>query len=502
MATAMKLFKYMARMACMLAGAAMLLAGCAGWLAPPKEEPVHIVLWSDFIGEQKKSLDSLVEEFNTTVGREEGITVEAICKLDSKELGRQLFASVHGEPDSAPVPHLALTYPDVAYELARQDKLVDFREYVAQGVLAEFVPDFLREGNLLGDGRLFLLPAANSTELLMINQTAFDSFCEAIRTDERYPTISMNNFATWEGILQAAEAYYQWTEEENPAPQGGGRALFGVDFAVNYLYTGSRQLGSDLIFRVRDRGVVDFSTPAFRQVWDTYYIPMIKGYFAAYGRFRSDDFRTGEILAYLGSSGSAVYLVSEMADQNGKEIPIAITTLPAPVFQEGKPVAVQQGAGFAVFASTQREEQASVQFATWFSEVERNMAFAKASSYLPVRTEAMRRLISAGADTGSPVEAALQTAATQLNSGYEVYIPPVFEGAYFLRSVLEEHLHSTTEQARANVLLEVTSGASYDYVVTKYAADDLLEQYVQDCANDLVGKDILLRYPGDNAAQE
>ena len=35
-----------------------------------------------------------------------------------------------------------------------------------------------------------------------------------------------------------------------------------------------------------------------RRLWDNYYVPYMKGYFASLGKFRSDDVKTGDILAY------------------------------------------------------------------------------------------------------------------------------------------------------------------------------------------------------------
>ena len=42
-------------------------------------------------------------------------------------------------------------------------------------------------------------------------------------------------------------------------------------------------------------------------MWDELYVPYVKGYYANLGKFRSDDEKTGDILAYVGSSAGAVY---------------------------------------------------------------------------------------------------------------------------------------------------------------------------------------------------
>ncbi len=44
---------------------------------------------------------------------------------------------------------------------------------------------------------------------------------------------------------------------------------------------------------------------SYEKLWDNFYVPYINGYFASYGKFRSDDAKTGDILALVGSSSGA-----------------------------------------------------------------------------------------------------------------------------------------------------------------------------------------------------
>lgn len=44
------------------------------------DQPVTLRLWHYYSGSQKEAFDDLVEEFNTTVGKEKGIIVDAIGK--------------------------------------------------------------------------------------------------------------------------------------------------------------------------------------------------------------------------------------------------------------------------------------------------------------------------------------------------------------------------------------------------------------------------------------
>lgn len=61
------------------AAAMMLLAGCSSKADPgfSPANPVNITIWTYYNGEQLEAFNALVDEFNSTVGKEQGITVES-----------------------------------------------------------------------------------------------------------------------------------------------------------------------------------------------------------------------------------------------------------------------------------------------------------------------------------------------------------------------------------------------------------------------------------------
>ena len=98
-----------------------------------------------------------------------------------------------------------------------------------------------------------------------------------------------------EGLVKTAEAYYNWTDAQTDTPNDG-KALFGRDAVANYMLIGAKELG-DTIFDVKDgKMTMGLSEDAARKLWDNYYVPYIKGWAAASGRFRSDDIKIGSIL--------------------------------------------------------------------------------------------------------------------------------------------------------------------------------------------------------------
>ena len=72
---------------------------------------------------------------------------------------------------------------------------------------------------------------------------------------------------------------------------------------------------------------------AARKLWDNYYVPFVKGWFAASGRFRSDDIKAGNVLGYVGSCSSATFFPTQVTRRCDNEShDISMKVLPSPEF--------------------------------------------------------------------------------------------------------------------------------------------------------------------------
>ena len=151
-----------------------------------------------------------------------------------------------------------------------------------------------------GDDVLYLFPTAKSTEIMMINKTSWEQFSAA--TGSR-----LSELYTAEGVTAVAERYCKWTDSLTPDIPDDGKAFHGRDSMSNYFIIGMRQVGTE-IFEVKDGKVsINADKKEIRRLWENYYVPYLKGYFTAYGKFRSDDVKTGDIIAYIGSTSSVTY---------------------------------------------------------------------------------------------------------------------------------------------------------------------------------------------------
>ncbi len=461
------------------------LVGCAGAPAASRQsklspnDPVTVTVWNYYTGTQLDSFNELVDEFNRTRGKELGIEVQSTSQGSLDDLENAVVAAADKKVGAGEVPTMFPAYADIALSMNERGILQDVSGYLTDAERADYVDGYLAEGDLDGTGGLKIFPIAKATEVMVLNRTDWDKFAEATGA-------TTDDLATIEGVTQTAKMYYDWTDGLTPA-YDDGKALFGRDAMANYLIIGSQQLGHELIGRNADgTAALDFDKAVARRLWDNYYIPYLNGYYSAIGRFRSDDMKTGTIIAYVGSSASASFTPTAVSPAGGTRYGIETQTLPAPEFEGGKSVAVQQGAGMVVTKSDDRRVEAAVEFLKWFTQPEHNSKFALDTSYLPVKKSAndLDEIVS-HADDGNTTEAARQalSAAISTVNGNEMYTPSPVENGTSIRHVLESALSDKAAADRKAVADLMAGGTRRTDAVARYATDANFEAWYADtCA--------------------
>ena len=464
---------------CGLCAAALALGctGCGGSAGPEVPAKVtDIMVWTYYNGDQLESFTSLVNQFNETVGAQKGIKVSTESQGSVNDLETSVMDSAEGKVGAAAMPNIFSAYADTAYALDQMGMVVDLAPCLTEEEKAQFVEGYLSEGGFGEDDSIKIFPVAKSTELLFLNDTDWQAFADA--ADVRY-----EDLATMEGLTAAAEKYYNWTDAQTAAPDDG-KALFGRDAMANYMLVGAQQLG-DTIFAVKDgRMTVNFERDVARRLWDNYYVPFVKGWFAATGRFRSDDIKTGNVLAYVGSSSSATFFPARVTNDANESHEISLKTLPAPQFEGGEAVAVQQGAGMVVTAAKEEEVKASVEFLKWFVRAENNIAFSVGSGYLPVTRKAndMQEILASGLTLDDNMQQTLAVAVDTVN-GNRLYTPHAFAGSNSARKVLEYGLSDLAAADRETVVQRIAEGQSAAEAEAEFLTDEYFEAWYQDiCA--------------------
>ena len=218
----------------------LLLTGCgAAATTPPAPEPLHLTVWTYYNGDQLSAFNALVDEFNRTVGAEQGIAVESVSQGSVDDLKNHVLAAAQGKVGAEEIPNIFAAYSDTAYTLNELGLVADLSPYFTADELNQYIDSYLTEGQFSDQNELRIFPVAKSVELFLLNQTDWEAFAAATGA-------STDGFATVEGLAATAQSYYEWTDSLTPEPNDG-KAFFGRDAMANYLIIGARQLGVDLV---------------------------------------------------------------------------------------------------------------------------------------------------------------------------------------------------------------------------------------------------------------
>ncbi len=480
--------KRLVRGLCLTAALAFTLTGCGNKNLLDPGNPVSLTVWHYYNGSQQVAFDALVEEFNETVGREKGIYVQGYSQGSVSDLETAVRDSIAGKVGADAMPDIFSSYADTAYEIEQAGALASLSEYLSEEELERYVDSYIEEGRIASDGSLRIFPTAKSTEIMMINKTDWELFAEATGA-------SLDDLKTIEGVTATAQAYYEWTDSLTPDVVEDGKAFYGRDAVANYFIIGMQQLGVE-IFQV-ENGQLTLNVPKeeLRRLWENYYVPMVKGYFGAYGSFRSDDVKTGELLAYTGSTSSAMYFPNQVELENNSYA-IDYIVMTAPIFDGGEHYAVQQGAGMVVSKSDEKHEYAAVEFLKWFTEAENNLQFGCVSGYLPVLKEAsnVEKLDQIIADKGLEVAPKTYDCLTTIFKEMDnmtLYTNKSFENGSAARKVLEYNLADKAAKDRAEVEAALEQGKSLEEASAVYVTDEAFEEWYNsfcDSLNSVVGK--------------
>lgn len=464
-----------------------LLTGCAGTSKDSAKSvkldpnnPITLTVWHYYNGTQQAIFDELLDEFNSTVGTEQGIHMEGYSYGSVSDLEQAVTDSINEEVGAKDLPAIFSSYPDTAYSVEQKGKLADISSYFTEDELSAYVDSYIQDGYFDGEDALYLFPVAKSTEMMMINKTDWETFAQATGT-------SLKELSTTEGVTQVAERYYNWTDSLTPDTPNDGKAFYGRDSMSNYFVIGMKQMGTD-IFEVKDGKVrINTDKEKIHRLWENYYVPYMKGYFASYGKFRSDDVKTGDIIAYTGSSSSAFYFPDNV--ENDTDLyPIEYIMQESPIMEGGENYRVQQGADMAVTKADEKQEYASCLFLKWFTQKEHNLEFVAESSYMPVLKEANdidvvdQVIKDENLDVNEKSYACLKQVLTDFDD-IQFYTSKTCENGYSMRKVLDYNLTDRLAADKEALDAAVASGASREEELAKYISEESFESWYKDfCA--------------------
>ena len=409
-------------------------------------KPVTITMWHNYGGQMQSAMDSLVDEFNSTVGKEKGVIVNVTAIAAFKDVEANLRLIADGEPGAPAMPDITVAYPKTAMFLAEQDLLAPLDNQFTQKELDAYLPAFINEGRL-PDRKLYVFPIAKSTEVLFLNRTLFDRF--AADTG-----VTAESLSTLEGIAAAASRYVEWS---------GGAAFYTADSWFNLAIVGMAQKG--LAFVSPDS--LDTSADAYRALWNVMLPAAACGGFAVSESYSSDLSKTGEIICSTGSTAGILFYGDSVTYPDNTIEAVAYEVLPYPVLSGGEKVALQRGAGMAIAKSTDAKERAAAAFLKWFTAPAQNMRFVTGTGYLPVTNEAFEKNMSEEIDNVENESIRkLLTAAALMYREYEFIVAPNYEQFDAISKEYEaackQALRDAHEQLAEGGDAQAVSGALYE----------------------------------------
>lgn len=429
------------------------LAGCAEQDKPSAKNPVTLTMWHVYGSQTKSPMNDAVDEFNKTVGREHGITINVVSVTSSSAIDQALAASANGEPGAENMPDLFTAYPRVV-EIVGEENLLAWSDYFSEEELSAFTASFLAEGYF--DESLLMLPIAKSCEALYLNKTLFDRFAAE-------NPVSLDQLRSFAGVFEVARAYYDWS---------GGQNFMQLNDFYNYALTGMKAYDAEFI----RNGQLNLDHHAFEAIWTPLAGAAIYGGICLEDGYAASRWKTVEIIANTGSSADVLYQPDEVVYADNTTETITTLVLPYPTFtDEVSGVAYRGGGLFAMKSEDARLNAAAYIFAKWLTEKEQNLNFVTQSGYLPVTDAAFDSLFSDIGIVKNERYHSLYQAVDTMRKDYTFYAQPLYKGASDIQLGFETNVKEVLLSAHNQYGLRVAAGEDPDAVLEELVRSSLDE---------------------------
>lgn len=392
---------------------AIVFVGCAG-IEKKNDKPIVLTLWHVYGGQTDSPLNQIIDRYNGTRGKEEGIRIQVTSVSNTNTIHEAVIAAAKGEPGATELPDMFVSYPKTVLSLPDKDILVDYKDYFTEYELKEIIPAFVDEGII--DDKLMVFPVAKSTEILFVNRTLFERFAKETGAKEE-------DLATWEGLFEMAKLYEKWTDDKTPDISNDGENFFVHDYHFNYFQVGCESLGEYFFTDVLKGGKLAFGDK-FRKIWEPYADAAISGGVWLRDGYATEPLRTGKAIVSVASSASVLYYEDIVTYENNISEPIEVVSYPVPVFEGGEKMVMQRGAGFCTVKSTPEREKAAASFLKWLTEPDNNVEFVVKAGYMPVTDKAFDQLSKVAGKLESTKYRSLYEAISKTKEDYTFYVAP------------------------------------------------------------------------------
>ena len=410
--------------------------GCTQSKTVSPENPITLTMWHVYGSQTKSPLNDVINEFNRTVGKENGITINVESVTSSSAIDKALASSANGEPGAESLPDLFTAYPRVV-EFIGKDRLLHWDDYFSEKELSAFHEDFLSEGYF--DQELLMLPVAKSSEAFYLNKTLFDRFSTATG-------VSVDSLNTFDGVFAAARKYYDWS---------GGQNFMQINDYYHYAYVGMKAYNTELVRNGRLR----LDDDAFETIWIPLAETAIHGGICLEDGYAAARWKAVEVIANTGSTADVLYQPTQVVYPDNTTEAIEAVALPYPTFTDDTAGVIYRGGGlFAVKGEDERKNQAAYIFAKWLTEKEHNLDFVTNAGYLPVTTEAFDAVFSDFSLIEKESYRSVYQAVGAMQEDYSFYALPLYDGASSIQLNFEKNVKAVLSSAHNQYVKRVGNG--------------------------------------------
>ena len=353
---------------CLLFVHGLLLYSCSDSPLDP-DKPVTLTMWHVYGAQAYSPLNILIDRFNQTVGKDQGIIINVTSVSSTWNLHDELLASAREDPGSEELPDLFTCYPKTLSVIG-SSRCLDWKKYFTEEELKNYVSVFLEEG-AEGDA-LYGFPLVKSTNLLYVNDTLFEPF-------SRETGISYTDLGTLEGVFRAAARYHEWS---------GGKSFFMYDDWIQYAMLNSESLGEPFF----EGEGIRWDNPVLLKLWRPLAKAAVNGQLWLNPGYNSTVMMMGEVVCGVGSSAAVLYFNDTLTLKDNSTLPLRLTILPDPRFEGAKRLDIQRGSLLYARASNPKKEYAAAVFCKWITSPEINLSLAVQGGYMPVHKEAFQKL--------------------------------------------------------------------------------------------------------------
>lgn len=429
------------------------LTGYSKQNKPNAANPVTLTMWHVYGSQTESPLNKIIDEFNLTVGKENGVIINVVSVTSSSAIDKALAASSNNEPGAEALPDLFTAYPRVA-EIVGTDNLLAWDNYFTQDELSQFTSEFLAEGYF--DDKLHMLPIAKSTEALFLNETIFKRF-------QAETNISMEELSSFEDLFHVAEQYYDWS---------GGQHFMQINDYYNYAYIGMKAHQSEFVVN----GQLQLDTPAFTTIWKPLAHAAIHGGICLEDGYAAARWKTVEIIANTGSTADILYQPDHVIYSDNTTENISTLALPYPTFTDDANYTVHRGGGlFAIKNEDERKNYGAYIFAKWLSQKEHNLSFVTKAGYLPVTDDAFDDLLANINLVENKEYHPLYKTIGIMNKNYTFYALPLYSNASEVQLNFEQNVKTVLHAAHNQYIQRTENGENPSVVMDELIASSLEE---------------------------